>query len=290
MTVFGNGLTVHSLGTTLNVSLPDQDFYGEFQAALPAYWQTVDTSDASLCLQIVECKSGTVATPNYELHINGIAVVPDLSRAAASNLLLEKLDYYLGEFSDRYAFIHAGVVRWRDETILLPGRSHAGKTTLTAALVQAGADYISDDLAVIGPDATVQLLSQPIRLRADVASRFDLSAACRQSGLLATDHAPIAGIVFLQYCAGQTLQLHALSKGETTQHLMANSMNARHQPQLVMQYCAAAAQRAWCAQGVRGDAARAADYILNHVVTTMKKAGGSNEQAKTEARINYNDS
>jgi len=268
MAAFGNELTVHALGTTLNVSLPDDEFYGEFQAVLPAYWKTVAASDASLCLQIVECKSGTRATPTYELRIDDVTVAPNLSRAAASNLLHEKLDYYLGEFSDRFAFIHAGVVRWRNEVILLPGRSHAGKTTLTAALVQAGADYISDDLAVIGPGATVQLLSQPIRLRADVADSFDLSAACHQPDLLATDRAPIAGIVFLQYCAGQNLRLHALGKGETTQHLLANSMNARHQPQLVMQYCAAAAQRAWCAQGVRGDAAQAADYILNHVVTT----------------------
>lgn len=263
-----DGLTVHFLGTTLNVSLPDQDFYGEFQASLPGHWKTVEVRDASLYLQIVECKSDTRATPTYELRINGETVAPDLSRAAASNLLHEKLDYHLGEFSDRFAFIHAGVVRWQDEVILLPGRSHAGKTTLTAALVQAGAEYVSDDLAVIGPGAMVQLLSQPIRLRSDVAGDFDLSALCRQTNLLATDHAPIAGIVFLQYCAGQNLRLQALSKGETTQNLMANSMNARHQPQLVMQYCAAAAQRAWCAQGIRGDADHAADYILHHVVTT----------------------
>jgi len=289
MASFGDGITVNSLGTTLNVSLPDEAFYGEFQAALPAYWKTIETRDASLCLQIVEYESGTRATPTYELRINGVTVAPELNRAAASDLLHEKLNYYLGEFSDKFAFIHAGVVRWQDEVILLPGRSHAGKTTLTAALVRAGADYISDDLAVIGPGATVQLLSQPMRLRADVAGGFDLSA-CSQPDLLATDHAPIAGIVFLQYCAGQNLRLQTLSKGEATQHLLANSMNARHQPQLVMQYCAAAAQRAWCAQGVRGDAAQAADYILNHVVTALKQAGGSNEQAKTEARINYNDS
>jgi len=268
MAAFSNGLTVHSLGTTLNVSLPDEDFYGEFQAGLPAYWKTVEANDASLCLRIVECKSGTKTAPTYELRIDSVTALSDLSRAAASNLLHEKLNYYLGEFSDQFAFIHAGVVRWQNEVILLPGRSHAGKTTLTAALVQAGADYISDDLAVIGPDATVQLLSQPIRLRADVAGGFDLSAARSRPHPLATDHAPIAAIVFLQYRAGQNLRLQTLSKGETTQHLLANSMNARHQPQLVMQYCAAAAQRAWCAQGVRGDAAQAADYILNHVVTT----------------------
>jgi len=290
MATSGNELTVHSLGTTLNVSLPDQDFYGEFQAALPAYWKTVEASDASLCLQIVECKSGTTATPTYELRIDGVTAAPDLSRAVASNLLLEKLDYYLGEFSKKFAFIHAGVVRWQGEAILLPGRSHAGKTTLTAALVQAGADYISDDLAVIGPGASVQLLSQPIRLRADVAGGFDLSTTRHRPDLLETDQAPIAGIVFLQYCADRNLRLQTLSKGETTQHLLANSMNARHQPQLVMQYCAAAAQRAWCVQGVRRDAAQAADYILNHVVTTLKQAGGSNEQAKTEARVSCNHS
>jgi predicted ATPase len=38
----------------------------------------------------------------------------------------------------RRVFVHAGVVGWKGQAILVPGRSYSGKTTLIAALMKAG--------------------------------------------------------------------------------------------------------------------------------------------------------
>lgn len=48
--------------------------------------------------------------------------------------------------------IHAGVVTIDGRAVLLSGRSGAGKSTLTLALVRAGAGWLTDELALIGPD------------------------------------------------------------------------------------------------------------------------------------------
>ena len=44
---------------------------------------------------------------------------------------------------------HAGVVGWRGRAIVIPGRSHAGKSTLVAELVRRGAVYYCDEFAVL---------------------------------------------------------------------------------------------------------------------------------------------
>src|SRR5690348_11129110 len=50
-------------------------------------------------------------------------------------------------------FVHAGVVGWRGGAILIPGRSHTGKSSLVAALLALGATYYSDEYAVLDDSA-----------------------------------------------------------------------------------------------------------------------------------------
>jgi hypothetical protein len=47
------------------------------------------------------------------------------------------------------------VVQWHGKTIVLPGRSHAGKSTLVRALVNAGATYFSDEFGVLDHEGRV---------------------------------------------------------------------------------------------------------------------------------------
>ena len=75
-----------------------------------------------------------------------------------------------------HVFVHAGVVRYRDRGILFPGRSFAGKTTLTSALLACGAEYLSDDFAVIAADGRVQPCHCPLRIRTS-SGRIEKSPA-----------------------------------------------------------------------------------------------------------------
>ena len=52
-------------------------------------------------------------------------------------------------------FVHAGVVGWKGHAIVIPGRSRSGKTTLVAELVKAGAEYYSDEFAVLDAEGRV---------------------------------------------------------------------------------------------------------------------------------------
>src|SRR6266480_6288593 len=59
------------------------------------------------------------------------------------------LDLHIAANSQDRLFIHAGAVSWKGHTIVIPGRSHTGKTTLVAEFLKSGAAYYSDDFTAI---------------------------------------------------------------------------------------------------------------------------------------------
>jgi Coenzyme PQQ synthesis protein D (PqqD) len=64
----------------------------------------------------------------------------------------------------RFVFaLHAGGVALDDKAMLLVGRSRSGKTTLTAALLALGWDYLSDDMILMERDS-LEALAMPCSL------------------------------------------------------------------------------------------------------------------------------
>jgi hypothetical protein len=63
------------------------------------------------------------------------------------------------------AAVHAGVVRVGNKALLLPGGTHAGKSTLVAELVRRGASYFSDEFALIDSEGWVHPYARPLLLR-----------------------------------------------------------------------------------------------------------------------------
>lgn len=104
---------------------------------------------------------------------------------------------------------------------------------------------VAADLALIDRDGRLRQLSPPMVPSAAAASL------------------PVAAILFLQFTPGATMTLQPLSRGEAGTRLLAQCLNAPHQPQLATACCAAAAAVAYCGEGVCGEAVQAARHILD---------------------------
>lgn len=232
--------------------------------ALPAYWQPADGAAPDVRFILTVLDPTRDGAPRFRLVEDGTRLGDGVTTAQLAALLAKRMDYQLGAFARDCAFIHAGVVLHEGRAILLPGPSRAGKSTLTAALVRAGATYVSDDVAVIERDGRVRLLSRPLTLRADMAGAAALPGTT-DAALLRAGTVPVGAVLALAYRDGATpLALRPLSAGEAVLRLVAQAMNGRHQPEAVLASCSAAVLPAWCAQGERGEADAAARQILVH--------------------------
>src|SRR6185503_18261571 len=78
--------------------------------------------------------------------------------------------------------LHAGVVGCPDGTVVIPGSSGLGKSTLTAALVQAGFGYLSDEvLAVPRAGGLPARFARPIAVGPESWTVLGLAPALRPS-------------------------------------------------------------------------------------------------------------
>ncbi|HEY1502750.1 MAG TPA: HprK-related kinase A [Stellaceae bacterium] len=76
------------------------------------------------------------------------------------------LNHAIATQAHQYLVVHAAAIERGGRVAILPGAPGAGKSTLTAALVQRGWRLLSDELALIRPaDAHVVPLARPINLK-----------------------------------------------------------------------------------------------------------------------------
>jgi hypothetical protein len=138
--------------------------------------------------------------------------------------------------------IHAGVIGDGSRCILLPAAAGSGKSTLTAALVHAGYQFFSDEVALL-EEGTLDVFPMPLAMCvkqpgiAALADRFPQLRACRvhdridgkkvaympppAASLPDGNHArPVAALVFPRYQRDAATALLALPNGEALKRLL----------------------------------------------------------------------
>jgi hypothetical protein len=181
----------------------------------------------------------------------------------ALGILDAQLRMYIALHAPDHVFVHAGVVGVGECAIVLPGRSFAGKTTLVAALVQAGAEYWSDEYAVLDADGLVHPYPKPLSVRIN-ATRVTEERPIESLGGRAGDRPlPVALIAFTNYRPGAAWALRPCTAGQGAVKLLEHSVAARSRPEQVLAAVRRAATDAVILEGDRGDADEAASALLS---------------------------
>lgn len=257
-------LRLSAFGAVMEIACADPAARLACRTALPAYWQPAHGAAPDVRFSLTVSDPRPDGAPRFRLAEDGTRLGDGITTAQLTAFLARRMDYQLGAFARDCAFLHAGVVLHEGRAILLPGPSRAGKSTLTAALVRAGATYVSDDVAVLDREGRVSLLSRPLTLRTDMAGTAALPGTTG-TAVLHEGTVPVGAVLALVFRDGASpLDVRPLSAGEAVLHLVAHAMNGRHQPEAVLASCGAAVLPAWCAQGERGEADAAARQILVH--------------------------
>lgn len=166
------------------------------------------------------------------------------------------------EYSRKKLFVHAGAVGWNGAAIICPGKSRAGKSTLIAELVKAGASYFSDEFAVLDDKGRVHPFAKPLSLRDSQTSRQCETAVESLGGVAARKPLPVAMVVMTQYRDGARWKPETLSPGEGALEIMAHTIAARRWPALALSVIGTVADQAIIIRSERGDARELAHEIL----------------------------
>jgi hypothetical protein len=189
-----------------------------------------------------------------------LSVWPNVETAIEA--ILSNLELWVAEYARKSVFIHAGCVAVDGRAIVLPGRSLSGKSSLTAALVRAGASYYSDEYAVLDHRGLVRPYARPLAMRP-----YDGSSVIRVpiedlGGRRGRGPATVGLIADLQYDPVAGWGTESITRGQAMIRLFDNTVAARSRSQAALSALEHATLSASAITGSRGDADATAELLL----------------------------
>lgn len=255
-------IAFEAYGLRLGVRADDAELLDRVRQLLPPHSRPCPPEAVQTTFAITRNAVGTYAISRDGEKLTG-------SRNIELDLALEMLDsqlrIYLGRKSPEAIFIHAGAVAHRGVAIVMPAMSFAGKTTLTAALVRAGAVYYSDEFAVIDREGYVHPYAKALSIRRDGEWAQTDHAVESFGGISGDERLPLGMIVVTSYKPGADWSPKPLSQGAGAMALLANAVPARERSEEVMQAISRAADGAVVLEGDRGEADAVAPLVLQEL-------------------------
>lgn len=190
--------------------------------------------------------------------------------------LSSEFHFAVAMFARPYLFVHAGVVAWQGQAVVLPGRSMTGKSTLVSRLVERGATYYSDEYAVLDGDGQIHPYRKSLALRTlgkatPTYNSMPVRSANRHNGPV-----KVGVLAFLKYKSQSRWSPQGLTPAEAVLGLFKNTVAARDRAEFALRTLSRAVRGAISIKGVRPDASIAAPALINfaseHSLTTQPNA------------------
>jgi len=205
-------------------------------------------------------KPGTLL---HQLYTEGVLLTRGSDFERIRTALGTDLRSILSLLSPWRIFIHSGAVAWKGKAILLPGDSGAGKTTLTAALVRAGASLCSDEYGVLDRAGRVHPYPLPLRVKEGEGPGSRKVPVEELGGVPARRPVPVGLVLATRFDPGAQGRLRRLSPGRGSLILLAHANQARTRTPRVLETVAAASRDAIVLQGPRGEADTIVDRVMS---------------------------
>ena len=188
------------------------------------------------------------------LYINEVRAARSLELADVLKAFETDLALYVAEHARGRLFLHAGVVGWQDRAIVIPGASMSGKSSLVAALLEAGATYYSDEYAVLDARGRVHAYPRALGLRDGRPAPAVSSVAPRPLA--------VGLVVVTRYRAAARWQPRRLSPARAGIAMLTHAVAARRRPAATLRVLARALSGVAALGGARGEAVETAGALL----------------------------
>jgi hypothetical protein len=247
-----------AFGSTIVIEADDPDLFHHLDQWLPAF-------AAASSADVPRVHYKVRASRNHVMVMRGRrALATGVALPAAARVLAADVVVTLSRTSPDWTFIHAGVVGINGRAIILPGASHAGKSTLVAALVRDGAEYGSDEFAVIDTQGRVRPWARWLGVRRDGHPDERLDPRTLGARFMGDD-VPVAAIVFTSWHRdhpqGAGLALRRVPPGEAALRMLPHCLTARARTGTTLRALSGLAAAATAFEGPRAEATEFAGYL-----------------------------
>ncbi|MFN6963413.1 MAG: hypothetical protein ACK4S4_06560 [Pyrinomonadaceae bacterium] len=172
----------------------------------------------------------------------------------------------VGEFAKEFAFIHSGVVAWKGKAILLPAHSFKGKTTLVLELARLGAEYYSDEYAVIDTRGLVHPFARPLSVRTRVGEVVETDVRPEHLDIrVGKEPVTVSTVLFTGFQHDAEWRPRPLSVGQASMRMIEYALAARRSPAMVISAVSSALAVARAYESPRGEAEAFARFFLEIV-------------------------
>jgi hypothetical protein len=261
------GISFTAYGTHLGIRVNNPTMMERLLHYLPPGWEPssepVVDGLYSLIVGGNEIRKGT---RNYNLvYAGSFRLARTLDLDEALHRLQSHLQLVVAANSTDNLFVHAGVVGWQEQAIVIPGRSFSGKTSLVVALLKAGATYYSDEYAIFDKQGRVWPYPRLLSLR-DQAGHIRRKCPPQELGAnIGQTPLPVGLVIVTEYHWGARWQARLLSPGRALLALLDNTVAARSQPEHALTTLRQVVTRAKAIKSTRGEAEEIVARLLSHI-------------------------
>jgi hypothetical protein len=196
----------------------------------------------------------------FRLERNHSLLHSDVGESSLLLLLQQTVEEEILQHSPDFVAVHSGVVVYDDVAILLPGQSQSGKSTLVRELIARGAEYSSDEFAMI--DRCGRIHPWPRALMVRDADSVQHPIPARDLGANVRSVPARAGLIlFLRYDRDARFQVSPVNQSGALLGLLRNTPHTLADSPRILQPLTSVVTAAVAHEGVRGDAAQAADGL-----------------------------
>ena len=251
------GFAVRAFGCTLALSASCPEGHRALERwifpSLPRNGSPSDMPDVSIHIE--------KAAEEFAVYVDGSRAALVVGGDRLGLNLIRAVDEALISRITTLRVVHAGAVTWRGRALLLPGRTHSGKSSLVIELLRQGAGYLSDEYALIDSEGLVHAYPRPLLVRTRHTQQTPVLPET-YGNIAASSPSPVSWIVALEYSSEADWELTALAQSEGLMVLLQNTPCVLADMPEIMTVFARAVAGARCYAGCRNHATEAARELL----------------------------
>jgi hypothetical protein len=243
-------------GVRIGVSANDADLLEQVERFLPPGAKRCDEKTVDHRFTLTAKDDGT-----YDLQVRDDFLTWDNSLELAMMMLDSHVQEVVALHAPDLIFVHAGAVAQNGRCLLVPGSSFAGKSTMVAALIRAGATYYSDDFAPLDADGRVHPYPKPLYIRTPDRSTTNHRIESL-GGRAGEQPLPVGAIVVARYVPGAEWRPRRLTPGEAALAMLSYTVPAQERPEESLASIRHAVEGAVVLEGERDEADQLASSLL----------------------------